>query len=313
MLRLKPSICVLALVSLVLAGCSSSYKGAAKEPVTPSDGPPLHDLDVSNIPDAVPRVEAIGRAGNKNPYTVLGRTYNLLGTAKGYREVGIASWYGTKFHGNTTSNGEIYSLYGMTAAHKTLPIPSYVRVRNLDNNRSVIVRVNDRGPFHDDRVIDLSYVAAKKLGYEKTGTARVEVTAIDPRDYQTNTVQAPSLENGRATALTPPLAMNAAGSKRADTGATASTEVKPAKAAFLQTGAYTTYQLAVQHRDQVANHTEYPVHIKKTSMHKPNRSVFKVMVGPIVDHLQIARVRERLETLGPFKSFVVYDTGSWES
>ena len=109
------------------------------------DGPG-RDLDVSSIPDAIPRMEPITVAGNKNPYTVFGKTYHLLPSAEKYRQVGIASWYGTKFHGNPTSNGEIYDMYGMTGAHKTLPIPSYVRVTNLENNRSIVIRINDRGP-----------------------------------------------------------------------------------------------------------------------------------------------------------------------
>ncbi|MFP3519286.1 septal ring lytic transglycosylase RlpA family protein, partial [Pseudomonas sp. SIMBA_077] len=96
---------------------------------------------------------------------------------------GTASWYGTKFHGQNTANGEVYDLYGMSAAHKTLPLPSYVKVTNLDNNRSVILRVNDRGPFYSDRIIDLSYAAAKKLGYAETGTARVKVEGIDPQQW----------------------------------------------------------------------------------------------------------------------------------
>ena len=110
------------------------------------------------MPDAVPRADPILEAGNRSPYTVNGRSYRVLENHSGYRERGIASWYGTKFHGQKTSNGEIFDLYQATAAHKTLPIPSYVRVTNELNGRSVVLRVNDRGPFHSDRVIDLSYV-----------------------------------------------------------------------------------------------------------------------------------------------------------
>lgn len=142
------------------------------------DAPPESDVDVSNIPNAVPRNEPYSRGGNKSPYQVWGKTYHVLDTHKGYSEQGSASWYGRKFHGHKTSNGEIYDMYGMTAAHKSLPIPSYVKVKNLDNGREVIVRVNDRGPFHSDRIIDLSYAAAKKLKYKDKGTARVQITAI---------------------------------------------------------------------------------------------------------------------------------------
>ena len=123
---------------------------------------------MSRIPDAVPMPH--NGSVKANPYTVLGKTYYPMNDARAYRMVGTASWYGTKFHGQATANGETYDLYGMTAAHKTLPLPSYVRVTNLDNGKSVIVRVNDRGPFYSDRVIDLSFAAAKKLGYAETGT-----------------------------------------------------------------------------------------------------------------------------------------------
>lgn len=141
------------------------------------DGAPWWDVDVSKIPDATPTVHT----GNykANPYTVLGKTYFPIQDSRNYRAEGTASWYGTKFHGQNTANGEVYDLYGMSAAHKTLPLPAYVKVTNLDNQRSVILRVNDRGPFYSDRIIDLSYAAAKKLGYAETGTARVRVEGID--------------------------------------------------------------------------------------------------------------------------------------
>ncbi len=114
---------------------------------------------------------------------MLGQTYYPINDARRYRASGTASWYGTKFHGQATANGEAYDLYGMTAAHKTLPLPSYVRVSNLDNGQSVILRVNDRGPFYSDRIIDLSFAAAKKLGYAESGTARVKVEGIDPSEW----------------------------------------------------------------------------------------------------------------------------------
>ena len=136
-------------------------------------------MDPDRIKDAVPRKDPVTRAGNKSPYTVLGKTYRVLPSAKGYRAKGVASWYGTKFHGRQTANGERYDVYAMTAAHTTLPIPTYVRVTNLDNGRQAVVRVNDRGPFAHGRIIDLSYAAATKLGFAHRGTARVEVEAID--------------------------------------------------------------------------------------------------------------------------------------
>lgn len=143
-----------------------------------NDGAPLRSIAPEDVADAVPRPDPITSAGNKSPYKVNGVQYEVLADASQYRQRGIASWYGTKFHGHHTSNGEIFDLYRATAAHKTLPIPSYARVTNLDNGRSIVVRVNDRGPFHPDRVIDLSYGAAVKLGFRDQGTANVEVEAI---------------------------------------------------------------------------------------------------------------------------------------
>lgn len=144
------------------------------------DSAPEHPLDVSNIPEPVPRHEPRSVYGNRSPYTVLGKTYRVLDSAEGYVERGIASWYGQKFHGRLTSSREPYDMCSFSAAHKTLPLPSYALVTNLDNGRRVVVRVNDRGPFHEGRIIDLSYAAAVRLGLDRTGTARVEVRALSP-------------------------------------------------------------------------------------------------------------------------------------
>ncbi len=144
---------------------------------------PISDGAGANVPrslpgDAIPREEPRSRYGNGPYYNVRGQTYRVMDSSRGYQERGVASWYGKKFHGRMTSNQEPYDMYAMTAAHKTLPLPTYVRVRNLKNNRSIIVRVNDRGPFIDNRLIDLSYSAALKLDMVKAGTGLVEVTAI---------------------------------------------------------------------------------------------------------------------------------------
>jgi rare lipoprotein A len=133
-----------------------------------------------DIPDAVPRIEPRSKSGNPPFYTVLGHRYYVLASADGYVARGVASWYGPTFQGERTAMGERYDMYAMTAAHKTLPLPCYVRVTNLSNGRSVVVRVNDRGPFVANRLIDLSYTAALKLGMVKEGTAFVEVRAITP-------------------------------------------------------------------------------------------------------------------------------------
>ncbi len=138
--------------------------------------------DISELPEPVPSNEPRSRYGNRTPYLVLGKTYNVLPSPKGYVERGVASWYGTKFDGRPTSNFEAYDMYKFSGAHRTLPLPSYARVTNLDNGRSVIVRINDRGPFHEGRLIDLSYAAAVKLGVTGKGTAPVEVRAVEPGD-----------------------------------------------------------------------------------------------------------------------------------
>jgi rare lipoprotein A len=166
-----PLLLLLPLVSLLLGGCGGAPKQG--ETIITSDGQP----------DAVPRVEPKARYGNMESYVVYGKTYYPKQSSRGYVERGIASWYGTKFHGRKTSSGERYDMHQMTAAHKTLPLPTYALVKNLENGRSAIVKVNDRGPFVGDRIIDLSYAAAKKLGVDKQGTARVEVVSIDPRDH----------------------------------------------------------------------------------------------------------------------------------
>jgi rare lipoprotein A len=163
---------------LLLAACGGGRGPLYEE----GDGPPLRpEVDVSRVPDAVPRNEPPSARGN-NHYTALGQRYVPLKSARGYRERGIASWYGRKYHGRTASTGEPYDMYAMTAAHPVLPIPSYVRVRNLENGRAIVVRVNDRGPFRDNRIIDLSYAAAWRLGIIGAGTGLVEVETVFPDD-----------------------------------------------------------------------------------------------------------------------------------
>ena len=142
----------------------------------PGDNPPAN---IESIPDAEPKTEPLHKFAN-NPYTVLGQTYVPNTQFKPYKVQGLASWYGKKFHGQKTSSGERYDMYGMTAAHPRLPIPSYARVTNIKTNKSVVVRINDRGPFHSNRIIDLSYSAAYKLGIVQSGSAAVEVESIDP-------------------------------------------------------------------------------------------------------------------------------------
>lgn len=169
-------------MALVLAGCGSAPVDHSSRYTISQDRAPAGNFDVSGVVDAIPRYEAPRSAGNKSPYTVWGKSYRVLESNEEYVQRGIASWYGEKFHGHKTSNGETFNMYAMSAAHKSLRIPSYARVTNLDNGRSVVVRVNDRGPFHDNRLIDLSYAAAKKLDFLGSGTARVEVAVISVRE-----------------------------------------------------------------------------------------------------------------------------------
>jgi rare lipoprotein A len=184
--KLQPNyFCLLtASLTLLLAGCGTLHSGSSLR-----DGAPNFAVDVSKIPDAVPKVEPLSHYGNPPFYTALGKRYEVLKTSQGYDERGIASWYGTKFNKHNTSNREPYDMLAMSAAHKTLPLPTYVRVTNLQNGRHVIVRINDRGPFHDNRIIDLSFVAAKKLGIYPAGTGLVQVTAIDPARPETTIKQ----------------------------------------------------------------------------------------------------------------------------
>ncbi|SON49416.1 septal ring lytic transglycosylase RlpA family protein [Vibrio tapetis] len=158
----------------ILAGCSSSDKGRY---TIDDDLAPAKPIAVEHLEDAHPKYEPISLGGNKD-YTLRGKSYQIVKQPKDFKQQGISSWYGKKFHGHLTSNGEIYDMYSMSAAHKTLPIPSYVKVTNKDNNKTTIVRINDRGPFHEGRIIDLSYAAAYKLDVLKTGTANVEIEYI---------------------------------------------------------------------------------------------------------------------------------------
>jgi len=258
----------IAVISILTAGfftgCSST-----KTLVQPQDAAPANPIDVSSVPDAVPRAEPRSRYGNPESYVVYGKRYYTLPSSKGYSARGMASWYGTKFHGKRTSSGEPYDLYGMTAAHKTLPLPTYVRVTNLQNGRSVIVKVNDRGPFHDDRLIDLSYSAAAKLGILGHGTGKVEVTAID-----TDTDTAVQL-------------------------ASATSEIsEPAgkQGLYLQVGAFSSQENAERLRAEIKTQQIGGVRIVETS--GTAGTFYKVQVGPLADTTEADRVVRALKPLG---------------
>lgn len=237
--------CVL-LVTVWLVGCSSQPKSRYS---IQHDHGPANPVDVSHVKDAVPKVEPRSPGGNKSPYQVFGKTYHVLADANGYRKRGGASWYGKKFHGHQTSNGEVYDMYKMTAAHKSLPIPSYVRVTNLANGRQVIVRVNDRGPFHAGRIIDLSYAAAAKLDMLRHGTAQVEVEVLDPRRWQSSQ------------------AVLAAGQAALPAGQ------------YLQVGAYALRSTADRVARQVQSLLDAPTH--SVARVRAGLTLYRVLAGPL--------------------------------
>lgn len=175
-----------------LFACSTPPTAKPSSARPSQDGPPSKPIHPSKIVDPKPKPETYSKYGNPNTYSVMGKKYEVWDTHVGYEQTGTASWYGTKFHGQLTSSREPYDMYAMTAAHRNIPIPSYAKVTNLDNGKSVIVRVNDRGPFAHDRIIDLSYAAATKLDMLGKGTARVKVEAIDTRGHMP---QGPTYKN----------------------------------------------------------------------------------------------------------------------
>lgn len=237
--------------AFLLTGCV----GVGSMSRTLQDSGPSRSVDVSHIKNAVPRYEPITKAGNSSPYVVLGKTYNVdFNVKKGFSQKGKASWYGKKFHGNKTANGEIYNMYAMTAAHKTLPIPSYVKVTHLKNRRSVVVRVNDRGPFHGNRIIDLSYAAAKKLGIHEAGTGNVRVDVVTP--------QKPPLKNHSSVV----------------------------KSDFLQIGAFRWHSGALELQKRISKLTSHKVIVSAPDKNK----FYKVLIGPIHDRVELESLKKRL-------------------
>jgi rare lipoprotein A len=202
------------LLAVALGGCGTAptREPAAKAPPTRPGGYYLDDgpgakppADIDRIPDAVPRVEPINR-GNSRPYVVMGKSYTPMTSLAPYKARGIATWYGRRYHGKQTSSGEPYDMYAMSAAHTTLPLPSYARVTNLKNGRSVVVRINDRGPFVEGRIIDLSYTAAHKLGVLAGGNAMVEVETIIPGSSSAMATPAQPAPPIPGPAVSPPVA-----------------------------------------------------------------------------------------------------------
>ena len=232
---------------------------------------------IENIPDAVPVVEPRSAGGNSPTYEVLGKTYKVLSDPTGFRQRGYASWYGKKFHGRLTANGDRYDMFGMTAAHKSLPLPSYVRVTDLDNNKAVIVKVNDRGPFHSDRIIDLSYAAAAKLGLIGHGTSMVEIELLDPATYMAADAPGPDTSPNE----------------------TASVSAVPAPAlgpssGFLQIGAYIDPINAAALRDNLQNQGFSQVQIRIAT--RSETPIHRVLIGPFRNQEDARTTRNRLDS-----------------
>lgn len=257
-----------------LTGCSSL--GSSGGAHAGRDCAPNFHIDASKVPDAVPRVEPLSKYGNPRSYVACGHRYYVMKSAEGYDEKGIASWYGMKFYKVRTSSGEPYDVAAMTAAHKTLPLPTYCSVTNLQNGRRIIVKVNDRGPFAPNRIIDLSYVAAVKLGVTAHGTALVEVKAIDPR-YPQYTTEAPVCTAVSRHPCTPHI--------------------------YLQLGAFGVEANANRLAEKVRQSVSYPVMIN-TSMHG-GRPLYKVQIGPVPNVDCSDEVYEKLKDEGLGKPIAV--------
>ncbi|MEJ2645732.1 MAG: septal ring lytic transglycosylase RlpA family protein [Gammaproteobacteria bacterium] len=263
--------------------CLSAVLSACSTPFAPQDGAPANPpADIADIPNAVPRVEPRSRYGNPSSYVVNGHRYYVLKTSNGFVQRGIASWYGTKFAGKRTSSGEPYNMYAMTAAHKRLPLPTFVQVTNLNNGRKVIVRVNDRGPFHPDRIIDLSYAAAAKLGMLGKGTAPVVIRAINPHKPTPPTEVADKSDPARRQAP----------------DATSPNLV-------LQVGAFVDRETAERLRGRL-RHASVPG-IQITRGYHDRRPIYRVQVGPLRTVEQADRMARTLSEYGVHDAQVVVD------
>jgi rare lipoprotein A len=257
-------------VAALLAACA----GEPRRVEEPADGPSTTDLKPEDVADAVPRAEPLARYGNHSPYEVFGRKYHVLPSSKGYHERGTASWYGSKFHGRRTSSGEPYDMHLATAAHKSLPLPTYAEVTNLDNGRKIVVKINDRGPFKDGRIIDLSYGAALRLGMIPTGTARVDVRAIDVDASERYVAQ-------DAPPAVPQVQAAAAGN---DPGAEAGT--------WLQAGAYGRREGAEELAGQLRRADLNPVSVQNVDQ------LFRVWLGPYSSSAEVESVIRKAIELG---------------
>lgn len=279
-------------VAMTLAACGGSK--------TKGDGPGT--ARITDLPgDAVPKLEPRSRYGNGRDlgngpgYEVFGQWYSVMDSSADYKERGIASWYGKKFHGNLTSNREVYDMYEMTAAHKSLPLPTYVRVKNLRNNKSIVVRVNDRGPFIGNRIIDLSYSAALKLDMVQDGTAMVEVTAIN--------FETPTEDNNRTTSTASQPTLRSTPSAMAKPVVAELQPTLVVNQIYLQVGAFGDRANAVRQQSALAQSG-----IKNAFIHEGNSSgtaLYRVRIGPVADVVQYDAVVLELDQLGIKDPYII--------
>jgi rare lipoprotein A len=297
---LAPLFC--ALVAAGMAGCFSappregvSTRPAAEPPPAVAETAPPPDA----VPDMVPRAEPRSRYGNPPFYDVMGKRYFVLSSSVGYAERGVASWYGPGFHKVRTSTGEPYDMYAMTAAHKTLPLPAYVRVTNLQNGRSIVVRVNDRGPFVGNRIIDLSYTAATKLDMLRNGTAMVEVRSLEPVSGSTPSVAANAAPVAAPLTATPLTAATEAPPTVAPAQAAAGpdvTTVSVPRALYIQAGAFSDPKNAERLVEKLRGGGYGKVFVRDNEV--AGRRMYRVRIGPVPDVAEFDRVVAALERVG---------------
>jgi rare lipoprotein A len=310
--------------ALGLAGCFTSRNETAPQPTLgPTTPPPI--ATPPTIPDAVPKVEPLSRYGNPSYYEVFGKRYYVLSSSVAYLERGVASWYGPGFHQVRTSSGETYDMYAMTAAHKTLPLPAYVRVTNLENGKSVVVRVNDRGPFVGNRIIDLSYTAASRLDMLRNGTAMVEVRGLDPRAPVTELttsmtasaspqsgqpVLAPTTTAASTTVTTPGVAATGiatAGVAATSPGAVAATPtLAPTHAPlFVQAGAFADPANAERLAAKLRGGEYGKIFVRDDVV--AGRRMYRVRIGPVPDVPEFDRIVAALERAGVHDAHLALD------
>ena len=262
-------------IILLLIVSSCSKKTQKRTPIT-NEGrysiaqdlaPDSPEFDINTLEQWHISAEPKSRYGNHSPYVVFGKTYHVADTKKDFEQTGTASWYGKKFHGHTTSNMEIFDMYKLTAAHRTLPLPSYVEVTNLDNNKKAIVRVNDRGPFKSKRIIDLSWAAAKALDYDKQGLANVHIRLLHPEDKTEQVLQ--TVDSNKSS--------DEQGLK------------------FLQIGAFSEKTRALNVASQLSQVILLPIHVTNTIASTP---LYRVRIGPLSENVNIIDIIQKVNNMG---------------